>query len=91
VGKYLFEKLQGLSQHPTVGDGRGIGLFCTVEYVKDKKTKQPFDHQLTNRLKGKHTEAGLLSRTRDSSHFISPPLVFSKNDADEAVAVLDKI
>lgn len=90
VGKYLLKKLQRLRKHPTVGDVRGIGLFCTVEYVKDKKTKEPFDNALTNRLKEKLIAAGLLSRTRDSSTSFLPPLVFSKKEADEAVAILDK-
>jgi len=91
VGKYLLEQLQELSMHPTVGDVRGIGLFCAVEYVKDKKTKEPFDDALTARLKGKLVAEGLLSRTRNSSTSFLPPLVFTKSDADEAVAILDKV
>ena len=91
VGKYLLEQLKELSTHPTVGDVRGIGLFCAVEYVKDKKTKEPFDDALTARLKGKLVAEGLLSRTRNSSTSFLPPLVFTKSDADEAVAILDKV
>ena len=90
VGKYLLEKLQALDKHPIVGDVRGIGLFCSVEYVKDRKTKEPFDNTVTGRLRGKLMAQGLVSRTRDSSTSFLPPLVFTKGDADEAVAILDK-
>jgi adenosylmethionine-8-amino-7-oxononanoate aminotransferase len=91
VGKYLLERLQELTKHPTVGDVRGIGLFCAVEYVKDKTTKEPFDAALTGRLKNKLLDAGLITRTRDSSTQLLPPLVFTRSHADEAVTILDRV
>jgi adenosylmethionine-8-amino-7-oxononanoate aminotransferase len=90
VGKYLLEKLQALDKHPIVGDVRGIGLFCTIEYVKDRKTKEPFDKAVIGGLRRKLMAKGLLSRTKDSSTSFLPPLVFTKSDADEAVDILDK-
>ena len=36
----------GLQSHPFVGDIRGKGLFWGIEFVKDKKTKEPFDPKL---------------------------------------------
>ncbi|MDJ0784014.1 MAG: aspartate aminotransferase family protein [Desulfosarcinaceae bacterium] len=90
VGRYLLERLQELSHHPTVGDVRGIGLFCAVEYVRDKQRKTPFDEALTVRLKQKLMQAGLITRTRDSSTQFLPPLIFTKQDADEAVEILDR-
>ncbi|KAK2762310.1 hypothetical protein FQN54_001320 [Arachnomyces sp. PD_36] len=35
-----------LSQHPNVGNIRGMGLFWGIEFVKDKSTKEPFDPKL---------------------------------------------
>ncbi len=90
VGKYLLERLQALCNHPTVGDVRGIGLFCVVEYVKDKKTKEPFDTALIVRLRRKLVEAGLLTRTRDSATSFLPPLIFTRSDVDETVDILEK-
>ncbi|EFQ31513.1 aminotransferase class-III [Colletotrichum graminicola M1.001] len=40
----LLEKLlrEHLSDHPYVGDIRGKGLFWGIEFVRDKKSKEPF-------------------------------------------------
>ncbi|KAK5664309.1 hypothetical protein OQA88_527 [Cercophora sp. LCS_1] len=46
-GKLLERRLkQRLTSHPNVGDIRGHGLFWGIEFVKDKKTKEPFDPAL---------------------------------------------
>ena len=42
VGKVLGEILEELKEkHPCIGDVRYIGLFSSIELVKDRKTKEP--------------------------------------------------
>ncbi|KAK0384515.1 hypothetical protein NLU13_8601 [Sarocladium strictum] len=42
-GEYLGKLLQEqLGDHPYVGDVRGRGFFWSLEFVEDKKTKEPF-------------------------------------------------
>ena len=42
LGHYLGERLQELaSRHPSVGDVRGLGLFWTLDIIKDKSTGEP--------------------------------------------------
>lgn len=42
-GTYLERLLkEGLGDHPNVGDIRGRGAFWGIEFVEDKKTKEPF-------------------------------------------------
>ena len=44
----LLEQLlkTALDNHPHVGDIRGRGLFWGIEFVKNKQTKEPFDHEM---------------------------------------------
>jgi adenosylmethionine-8-amino-7-oxononanoate aminotransferase len=43
-GEHLEKRLKSLlGDHPNVGDIRGRGLFWGLEFVKDKRTKEPFD------------------------------------------------
>src|SRR4051812_30042114 len=42
AGAAMKSHLATLSKHSSVGDVRGIGLLWGVEFVADKKTKQPF-------------------------------------------------
>ena len=53
--RHLGERLEaglrrGLGDHPYVGDIRGKGLFWGIEFVQDKKTKEPFDPSLRTAL-----------------------------------------
>jgi taurine---2-oxoglutarate transaminase len=42
LGDYLGRRLHALAErHPSVGDVRGLGLFWTMELVKDRATKAP--------------------------------------------------
>ena len=56
-GAYLLDALrERLSEHPHVGEIRGKGLMCAVEFVKDRGTKAPFapEEQVGARI---HAEA----------------------------------
>jgi adenosylmethionine-8-amino-7-oxononanoate aminotransferase len=90
VGKYLLKKLQALSDHPMVGDVRGLGLFVAIEYVKNKKTREPFTDEETKKINAKIVAEGLLTRTGLSATSLLPPLIFTKSDADEAVAIIER-
>jgi len=95
-GKYLLDRLEQLRAHPTVGDVRGLGLMCAVELVKNKETKEPFgwgpaaaSHPFSRRVAELMEERGLLSRAFMSIQ-LCPPLVISKEEIDEMVAIVDE-
>lgn len=90
VGKYFLEKLRAVTaDHPYVGDVRGAGLMIGVEYVANRETRKLFDATLGAHkiVAGKCMAEGLVSRALPFIEVMSfsPPLVFSKGDADEAV------
>ena len=53
----LCQALDSLRDLPAVGDVRGIGLLWAVEFVADKKTKQPFPPE--SNFGGRVTQAAL--------------------------------
>ncbi len=87
--------LKGLSQlmvkHGIIGDVRGHGLFVGVELVRDRKTLKPAAPEIDTIVE-KMKDRGFLISTDGPLHNvlkIKPPLVFSKENADELVKQLD--
>jgi 4-aminobutyrate aminotransferase-like enzyme len=86
--------LRGLmKKHPLIGDVRGLGLFVGIELVLDRETLAPAAEQaayIANRIR----ERGILLSTDGPFHNvlkIKPPLVFTEENADFLVRVLDEI
>jgi adenosylmethionine-8-amino-7-oxononanoate aminotransferase len=90
-GRKLLDGLRAaLSNHPHVGDVRGLGMMCGVEIVKDKATKEEFPAGDKIGLKV-HEEAqkrGLFSRHRGDVYLLAPPLVTTDAELDRIVQIL---
>ena len=90
LGNRLLEGLRGLSDHPHVGDVRGMGLMAAVELVEDKATKKEFDPALA--IGGKvHEESqkrGLFSRLRGDCFLLAPPFVTTEEQIDRCVTIV---
>ena len=92
----LREVLESLYDLPIVGDVRGAGYFQAIELVKDKETKETFNHQesedlLRGFLSGELYRRGLICRTDDRGDPIvqlSPPLIAGEEQFEEIEAVL---
>jgi 4-aminobutyrate aminotransferase-like enzyme len=91
MGKALREGLEGLKERfPAIGDVRGMGLMQAIELVKDRATKEP-DREGTNRVLEATRKRGLLvgkGGTYNNSFRISPPLIVSKGQVDDALRIL---
>jgi 4-aminobutyrate aminotransferase-like enzyme len=92
VGEFLKSELQELaSEFPIIGDVRGQGLFLGIELVDNNFN--PLADQtdyLANRMK----EHGILMSTDGPNHNvlkIKPPIVFTKENAEELLLYLRKI
>ncbi|MGA7670361.1 MAG: aspartate aminotransferase family protein [Nitrolancea sp.] len=90
-GKYLLEKLDGLRKHPTVGDVRGLGLFCGVELVQNKETKAKWGKEsgFVKKVDERINQKGMLTRTWDILH-VAPPLVTTYEELDRIVTIIDE-
>lgn len=92
VGTYLKNELKKLSEEfPIIGNVRGQGLFLGIELVNNKlKPLAAQTDYLANRMK----EYGILMSTDGPDHNvlkIKPPIVFTKENAEELIFYLRKI
>ena len=99
--KYLFERLKPLTALPIVGNVRGKGLLWSVEFVKDRKSKEPFPKQFNLKMKvimgclskGVFFYPGYLEDEMGDGDniMISPPFVIKEEEIDFAVGVLSSV
>jgi 4-aminobutyrate aminotransferase/(S)-3-amino-2-methylpropionate transaminase len=91
MGEQMRKIMETWRKYPLVGDVRGVGAMRLVEFVKDKKSKEP-DPDLTLEII-KHAVANgiLLIRAGLYSNCIRllPPLVITKNQLKEGMEVLE--
>jgi adenosylmethionine-8-amino-7-oxononanoate aminotransferase len=79
-----------LGQHPHVGEIRGKGFMCALEFVKDRETKQPFppDDPVVSRIHDEAQARGLVSRTRGDVFVLAPPFVTPDDLVDRIAEIL---
>ncbi len=90
-GKRLLVGLKdALSHHPNVGEVRGLGLMCGIEYVKDRDTKEFFDPEdgIGAKLNNECISRGLFSRVRNDAYLLAPPIVTDNQTIDEIVDIV---
>ena len=90
VGNYLNKTMtDALGDHPNVGEVRGEGMLCAVEFVKDRDSRTFFDAadkigpQVATAL-GAH---GVIARAMPQGDILgfAPPFCLTRAEADEVV------
>jgi len=93
TGAYLETGLRELAtRHALIGDVQGCGLFWGLDMVRDPASREPLTHQQMRHLGSLVADQGVITGT--SGRFgqilkLRPPLVFSRADADTALAAID--
>lgn len=83
---YLQKRLRELSDHPLVGEVRGVGLLGAIELVKDKATRERYVGRGVGMICRTFCfDNGLIMRAVGDTMIISPPLVISFAEIDELV------
>ncbi len=93
MGQYLLDGLEELKEkHPIIGDARGLGLMCGLEFVKDRQTKEQFpaDADLGPRLTQGFADERVLLRGGDVMN-IMPPLCVTAGEIEQLVATIDRV
>ena len=92
VGDYLLKGLRGFhEQYEFIGDVRGCGLLIGVELVKNRETKEPLDKEVTKQIFLETLKRGLVCMNYKPNFRINPPLILSREEADEGLAILDEV
>ena len=99
MGEYLLEQFEVLKgKHAMVGDVRGKGLFCGMELVLDRETRDPVPEATAQAIVADcfATDAVIIGATNRSLSGLnntlcfSPALICTKSDLDEVVASVDR-
>ncbi len=90
VAPRFLARLHGFSDHPLVGEARGVGLVGALELVKNKSDKTPFDPNAGVGAKCQQLalENGLIVRGLVDSVALCPPLII---DESEIVETFDRL
>ncbi len=98
VGKVLGDILEELkAKHQCVGDVRYIGLFSSIELVKDKEPREPLvpygkdPKGVMGKLIGALKAKGFITYSHENMIFVSPPLIITEEQIREEMAKVDEV
>ncbi len=93
VGAYAKQGMRELAKrHEAIGDVRGCGLFMGAELVTDPARKTPaaeYTKEIVNEMRRNGVLLNVLG-VHYNTLKIRPPMPFSKDNADQFLATLDK-
>ncbi len=94
TGQYLTDGLTKLAEkHAAIGDIRGSGFFKAVELVSDRESRVPakgLAANMVNALRNRGVLIGAIG-PHDNILKLRPPMVFSQDNADYFLGVLDDV
>ena len=93
LGQHLLERLRAaIGDHPNVGEIRGLGLMCAVEFVQNRDTKAEFpaSEKVGTRINAEAMQRGLFSRNRADIYMLAPPFIVTTEQIDRMVGIVDE-
>ena len=90
IGPYLQRRLrETFSDHPLVGEVRGVGLLAAIELVADKSTREffPGDRNVGTHCRNYCFNSGLVMRAIRDTMVTAPPLIISEAEVEEIIAL----
>ncbi|MGC9418574.1 MAG: aspartate aminotransferase family protein [Rhodovulum sp.] len=95
VGGYFVSSMRAaLIEHSHVGEVRGEGMLCAVEFVEDKGARTFYDPagKVAGAVVAEMAKEGVIARAMPQGDIIgyAPPLCLTKDEADRVVAATAK-
>jgi putrescine aminotransferase len=90
TGPYLAEQFEALADHPLLGETQTCGLMGAMLLVKDKASGEPFPAEADIGMvcRGFCFDNGLVMRAVGDRMIIAPPLVITRTQIDELMALI---
>jgi putrescine aminotransferase len=86
MGERLLQALYKLQdEYECIGNVRGLGLMCAIEFVADRDTKEPAG--IGAQVQRACIDRGLLTRIVGDSLLFAPPLVIAADEIDTMVQI----
>jgi 4-aminobutyrate aminotransferase-like enzyme len=90
VGSFMLERLSKFKERFSfVGDVRGKGLMIGMELVKGAGSKEKLDKAFTRMIFQECLKRGLLIMGYNPDIRINPPLIISRETAEEGIAIME--
>lgn len=100
MGAYIAKRLHSLkTDHPSIGDVRGMGLLWGIELVKQRGSKLPFN-SIDDQIQGKTLMVNLVAdemwklgvyvMVAGDVLVVAPPLTISEQEIDEGIKALER-
>ena len=92
LGPYLAQQFAGIAEHPLVGEVQTCGLMGAVQLVRDKASRTVFSPELELGMvcRGHCFGNGLIMRAVGDRMIIAPPLIITRAQIDEMVALIHR-
>jgi 4-aminobutyrate aminotransferase-like enzyme len=94
MGAYMRQSLEIVADKcKYLGDVRGMGLVMGLEFVKDKKSKEPAPELIHPVIEACANRGLLVGSVGTYGNVIrvAPPLVISREEIDESVGIMEKV
>ena len=90
-GKHMESRLNELKdKYDAIGDVRGKGLMLAIDFVKDRRTKEPAT-KLRDKIELESYKQGvLLLSTGESAIRVIPPLIITDEQVDMGIEAMEK-
>lgn len=86
MGAYLVNSLnEALKDFPSVGEVRGLGLWVSVDFTLDRKTRAPFPGDALNRLCGRLLKRGYMIKPMGCAIELAPAYIITTEQIDAFV------
>jgi 4-aminobutyrate aminotransferase-like enzyme len=92
MGRYMLERLKAMATNcKYLGDVRGMGLILGLEFVKDKRTKEPAPELIKPLIVDAANHGLLIGSVGFHGNVIrvAPPLAITAQQADESLAIME--